>query len=328
MSTDVDACFELLYNRRSMPEGELPEIPQHLVDAVISTEAFDQRERRAHQMRLLAQNHLIPQRSLETNAMVNRYVGVARDAWAAAAALGEHDPLYMPNVFAEGSYAHVRAEQARRAYEVETDVLLGDFPDRTGPSEGINAWSFRLNLGAVVKPLGLTVKGFKEFAARERGSATVIRNAGPLWNTGRPEPSVKDPWERSDGLSYRWSHPDGQFERHDRDHLGRLAQEAVRQGLPSGAESDALTHTLLTGIIKARDLVAATTDFTGLPDAPGVAPSAQDRLQHVSPLNRAALALLEDAVHPRGRHAVDQLAATLTPFLATYGLKIVEEPPR
>jgi hypothetical protein len=102
-----------------------------------------------------------------------------------------------------------------------------------------------------------------------------------------------------------------------------LAEEAVTQGIdPDRPRTDPVMHTLLTGIVYGRELVAQTEDLRGLPPARGMTPPAQERLRRVAPLNRLAVGVLEDAVRP-GSMTTERFAGELAPVLDTYGLRFV-----
>jgi hypothetical protein len=140
---------------------------------------------------------------------------------------------------------------------------------------------------------------------------------GAPFTAGQPEP-----WPRADGRDDLWYWPDWPNERHDREHLQALAEEATRQGLdPARPATDPVAHTLLTGIVYGRELVAETEELDGLPSAPGMTPIAQERLRRVAPLNRLAVEVLEDGLHPGGMTR-EHFAVGLVPVLRTYGLRL------
>ena len=66
-----------------MPEGETPEIPQHLKENLPSAGAQEEAIRRDYQIREMAWGYKIPQESLD-NPTVYRYMSVLRDVKTAA----------------------------------------------------------------------------------------------------------------------------------------------------------------------------------------------------------------------------------------------------
>jgi hypothetical protein len=140
---------------------------------------------------------------------------------------------------------------------------------------------------------------------------------GAPFTAGQPEP-----WRRADGRDDLWYWPDWPNERHDREHLQALGDEATRQGIdPARPAADPVVHTLLTGIVYGRALIEETEQLEGLPPAPGMTPTAQERLGRVAPLNRLAVEVLEDGVHP-GTMTREHFAVGLVPVLETYGLHL------
>src|SRR5262245_36593710 len=107
-----------------MTEGEIPDIPQHLKDTVISVEAYEQQERRKFQIRDYARKLQIPQESMETNATVDLYIAVLRDADAGFERLlgARTDKITMD----EG--VRVRIGQAAALYHAEKIILEEGFP--------------------------------------------------------------------------------------------------------------------------------------------------------------------------------------------------------
>ena len=134
---------------------------------------------------------------------------------------------------------------------------------------------------------------------------------------------MSEPWRRSDDRDHLWYWPDWPNERHDREHLQALGEEATRQGIdPERPATDPVIHTLLTGIVYGRQLVAETEGLSDLPPALGMTPPAQERLRRVAPLNRLAVGVLEDAVRP-GSMTTERVVDELAPVLDTYGLRFV-----
>ena len=166
---------------------------------------------------------------------------------------------------------------------------------------------------------------------RRRRSIAILEGSEPFRPTSDPVVGVwtgapftsgqPEPWRRADDRDDLWYWPDWLNERHDREHLQALGEEATRQGIdPERPATDPVVHTLLTGIVYGRQLVVETEELFDLPPAPGMTPPAQERLRRVAPLNRLAVGVLEDAVKP-GVMTSERLASELTPVLRTYGLR-------
>ncbi|MGH3847120.1 MAG: hypothetical protein ACRDS0_37725, partial [Pseudonocardiaceae bacterium] len=118
--------------------------------------------------------------------------------------------------------------------------------------------------------------------------------ASGLWAGAPFTTAGEEPWVRDGDRFSEWYWPDWPNERHDPEHLRALGDEARRQGIDAELPaSDPVMHTLLTGIVYGRQLVAETEGLVGLPPAPGLTPPAHERLTRVAPLNRLAVAVLE-----------------------------------
>jgi hypothetical protein len=321
-----------------MSDPERPTIPEYLQESVRSAEAYEQDARRDFQISDYARKRQIPDISVQTNGTVRRYVTVLRDADAAQVRLGrfeakefvkEADPL-----------AHERMGQASLLYAAERTILeegfqahlagAVDLPVRPIDLDPKRGDSLTRRFDRVAKPFGLSVdvpEGWrrKQFEDIMTGVATSYRPTpdpvegvwtGAPFTSGQPEP-----WQRADGRDDLWYWPDWPNERHDREHLQALGEEATRQGLdPERPRTDPVIHTLLTGIVYGRQLVAQTEQLEGLPPAPGMTPPAQERLRRVAPLNRLAVGILEDAVRP-GVMTPERVRGELAPVVRTYGLR-------
>jgi hypothetical protein len=149
-----------------------------------------------------------------------------------------------------------------------------------------------------------------------------------LW-TGAPFTTAAiEPWRRDGDRFHEWYWPDWPNERHDPEHLRALAREANQQGVdPDRPRTDSVMHTLLTGLVYGRQLVEVTEKLHGLPPAPGLRPSAHERLARVAPLNRLAVAVLEDAVRP-GSMTSTRVETELVSVTRPYGLTITRSVPR
>src|SRR3954449_6777363 len=315
------------------------EIPQYLRESVRSAGAYEQDARRDFQISDYARKRQIPEMSMQTNETVRRYVTVLRDVDAAQVRLGrleakefvkEADPL-----------AHERMGQASLLYAAEEMILEEglqshlaggvDMPTRPidiDPIRGNSSLTGLLDHAA--QPYGLSVavpEGWRQrrFRAITQGLEPHRPTPDPVQGVwiGAPFTTGQDePWQRADGLNHLWYWPDWPNERHDREHLQALGEEATRQGVdPDQPQTDPVMHTLLTGILYGRQLVAETEDLEGLPPAPGMTPSAQERLRRVAPLNRLAVEVLEDGVHP-GTMTREHFAVGLVPVLGSYGLRL------
>jgi hypothetical protein len=316
-----------------------PEIPDYLQESVRSAGAYEQDARREFQISEWARKRQIPEPSMQTNATVRRYVTVLRDADAATDRLGR----YEVTDFAKEAdpVAHERMGQASLLYAAEVTILEEGFQPHLPGGVDLEARPIDLDpqrgdsitkrLDRVVKPFGLSVdvpEGWRRrrFRAIMEGRETRRPTPPPvegLW-TGAPFTTAQEePWRRADGRDHLWYWPDWPNERHDREHLQSLAEEATRQGVdPDRPRTDPVMHTLLTGIVYGRQLVAETENLDGLPPAPGMTPPAQERLRRVAPLNQLAVGVLEDAVRP-GSMTRERLTSELTPVVDTYGLRFV-----
>jgi hypothetical protein len=146
--------------------------------------------------------------------------------------------------------------------------------------------------------------------------------AAGLWTGGQESAWPEGPWQKSE-RSF-WSSADKPNERHDPEHLQALAVEATGHGVdPDRPRTDPVMHALLTGLVYGRQLVDETQHLQALPPAPGLMPPAQERLARVAPLNRLAVAVLEDAIHPGSLTRV-HVVAELSPVVRAYGLRITE----
>jgi hypothetical protein len=291
--------------------SEFSEVPRHLVESVPSAEAYEQGARREYQIAETAWRLKVPKDSL-SNVTVRRYVGVMRDLEAA------HERLEWPEVeelvAPEGSTREDRERQVRVLY-MAGEMLLKD------------------GLGTQRVDISQLKHWFDGLAGRydaavdydRTQSPPELRSAsGPLWTGRSPhEPAPQAPWPaEGDERGTWWDRFDLPNERHDREHLRQLADEARRQGLGGDlARVDPVAHGLLARLVHGRRLVAATTALVGLSEAPGLTPSAQVRLQRVAPLNRLAVAVLEGEFHP-GRLSPSRVTGELKEVGRAYGLKI------
>src|SRR4051794_10257246 len=300
-----------------MPKGEIPEIPGYLQESVRSAEAYEQDARREFQIKDYARKRQIPEVSMQTNDTVRRYVVVLRDTDAARERLGRLET----KVFVRETHPLVyqRMGQASHLYAAEKMILEEgfqahldggvDLPARSIDLDPVRKSSLPRLLDRTVRPYGLSVAVPDEFYDKRdyeaipglmpfyRPTPDPVRG---LW-TGAPFTYEQpEPWQRTDGQDHLWYWPDWPNERHDREHMRALAEEAVAQGVaPDRPGTDPVMHTLLTGIVYGRQLVAeTTTGLQDLPPAPGMTPSAPERLRRVTPLNRLAVGVLEDAVRP------------------------------
>ena len=317
------------YTSRNMSVPERPEIPDHLQESVRSAAAYEQDARRDFQIVDRARVLQIPKESLDRNATVERYVTVIRDASAAAERFGPNAEL--GRFMRDDSRERIRLHQAYSLYEAEVQILEEGFP--TGVPEqpwkrierdDLDGFSLTARLDAVVRPFGFAVKELNESAWTTDDSYWEKVKPPPVsgvWTGGGFRVSdLEAPWDRGPGKDHEWFSADMPNERHDPEHLRALADEASRLGLePDSARHDPLTHTLLTGLVYGRQLVAETADVAGLPPAPGLMPPAEQRLNIVVPLNRLAVALVEDAVRP-GSLSPEEFAAELLPVVGNYGL--------
>src|SRR3954447_192581 len=322
-----------------MPKGEVPEIPSYLQESVSSAEAYEQDARREFQIKDYARKRQIPEVSMQTNETVRRYVTVLRDTDAARERLGRFEATDF--VKESDPVAHERMGQASLLYAAERVILEEgfqahlaggvDLPARPIDIDPVRGDSITRRLSEVAQPFGLSVdvpEGWEDEYEHAiwTGAVKSVRPTPPpvegLW-TGAPFTSgQEEPWQRADGRNHLWYWPDWPNERHDREHLQALGEEATRQGVdPDQPQTDPVMHTLLTGILYGRQLVAETEDLEGLPPAPGMTPSAQERLRRVAPLNRLAVEVLEDGVHP-GTMTREHFAVGLVPVLGSYGLRL------
>jgi hypothetical protein len=320
-----------------MSKGEIPQIPEYLQESVRSAEAYEQDARRDFQISEWARKRQIPEASMQTNATVRRYVTVLRDGDAAQVRLGR--PEMKEFVKEIDPLAHERIGQASQLYAgVRTILEEGfqahldggvDLPVRPIDLDPMRGDSLTKRLHRAAEPFGLSVdvpEGWRQrrFLAITQGlepHRPTPDPVGGVW-TGAPFTAGQpEPWQRPDGRNDLWYWPDWPNERHDREHLQALGEEATRQGLdPERTRTDPVVHTLLTGIVYGRQLVAETEELSDLPPAPGMTPSAQERLRRVAPLNRLAVEVLEDGVHP-GSMTREHFAVGLVPVLRTYGLR-------
>jgi hypothetical protein len=111
-----------------MAEGGTSEIPQHLIESVLSVEAHEQQVRREVQIDDYARKRQIPKESMDENATVQRYVTVLRDADAAATRLGVgHHPQIHPVLEDSPEGARERTSQAGNLYLSELMILEEGF---------------------------------------------------------------------------------------------------------------------------------------------------------------------------------------------------------
>ena len=328
-----------------MTEGETPEIPQGLTESVVSVEAYEQQVRREFQITDYARQLEIPQESMETNPMVYRYVSVLRDADAAVERLGRLEmrkPIFENDPRAEG-----KLDQAALLYAAEKMILEEGFqahmpgcadlaPNQIhlDPLRGVSSLTGLLD--EVAEPYGLRVAVTEEWEEQLDYHEIVLgkpfpplpQPAGGLW-TGAPFTTAgEEPWRREGNRFHEWYWPDWPNERHDPEHLRALAREARRQGVdPDQPRTDPVMHMLLTGLVYGRQLVEQTERLHGLPPAPGLEPPAHERLTRVAPLNRLAVAVLDDAVRP-GSLTSARVESELVAVARPYGLTVTRPVPR
>lgn len=323
-----------------MGESDVPQIPDHLKEDVLSVEAYEQQVRRVFQISDYARKLQIPQESMETNPTVYRYVSVLRDADAAAERLGRYE-MRQP-IFENDPWAEQKLDQATLLYAAEVMILEEGFGGDVGggvdlrpkqihldPIRGVSSLTGKLD--RVGEAYGLRVdvpEGWREqFWLSEEPFPALPQPAGGLW-TGAPFTTAgEEPWRREGDRFHEWYWPDWPNERHDPEHLRVLAQEARRRGVdPERPRTDPVMHTLLTGLVYGRQLVADTERVQGLPPAPGLRPPAHERLARAAPLNRLAVGVLEDAVRP-GSLSRARVEAALGAVAKPYGL-VVTRPAR
>jgi len=297
-----------------MPKGEIPQIPEYLQESVRSAEAYAQDARWDFQISDYARIRQIPEISMRTSETVRRYVTVLRDTEAARVRLGRFEATKF--VEEADPVAHERMGQASLLYAAEKMILEEGFqahmaggvdlpvrPIDIDPGRGTASLTGLLDHAA--QPYGLSVdvpEGWEDEyeLAIWTGAAKSVRPTPPpvegLW-TGSPFTSgQEEPWQRADGRNHLWYWPDWPNERHDREHLQVLGEEATRQGIdPERPRTDPVVHTLLTGIVYGRQLVEATEQLQDLPSAPCMTPPAQERLRRVAPAQQAGCR------GPRGR---------------------------
>jgi hypothetical protein len=317
-----------------MSDPERPTIPEYLQESVRSAEAYEQDARRDFQISDYARKRQIPEISIQTNETVRRYVTVLRDADAAQVRLGRFEAKEF--VKEADPVAHERMGQASLLYAAERTILEEGFPYggveqevRPVDLDPKRGDSITKRLDKVARPYGVSVAvpegwtrrrtvAIMEGRERRRPTPPPVEGlwTGAPFTTGQPEP-----WPRQDGQDDLWYWPDWPNERHDREHLQALGEEATRQGLdPERPRTDPVIHTLLTGVVYGRQLVAQTEQLEGLPPAAGMTPPAQERLRRVAPLNRLAVSVLEDAVRP-GTMTPERVRGELAPVVRTYGLR-------
>jgi hypothetical protein len=319
-----------------MPNPERPAIPDYLQESVRSAEAYEQDARRDFQISEWARKRQIPEGSMH-NKTVRRYVTVLRDADAAQVRLGRFETREF--VKEADPVAHERMGQASLLYAAEKMILEEGFQAQldggvdlpVGPIDidPVRKSSLTRLLDRVAQPYGLSVAEdwydrrdeeiFSGVLPPYRPRPDAVRG---IW-TGAPFTAGQDePWRRPDERDHLWYWPDWPNERHDREHLQALGEEATRHGIgPAAPRTDPVVHTLLSGMVYGRQLVTETQELHHLPPAPGMTPTAQERLRRVAPLNSLAVEILEDAVHP-GTMTREHFAVGLVPVLRTYDLRI------
>lgn len=297
-----------------MPEEG--EIPEYLKESVPSAEGYKQGERRAYQIAETAWRLRIPKDSLD-NATVRRYVGVLHDLEAARERL--EWPEGMEDASPEGSVRADRENQVRALYMAAEMLLTDGLGDqRRDPAQ------LRHYFDDLARRYGGEVS-YDRVSDRAHPDTEPPSASAPLW-TGRArhEPAPQPPWHEAAGGQDGswWNQIDLPSERYDREHLKALDAEARRQGVPTDQLGrDPVTRGWLGRLVDARQLVADTTDLAGLPAAPGLTPAAKTRLAHIAPLNRLAVAVLEEQFHP-GRLSPSQATGELNEVGQAYGLKI------
>jgi hypothetical protein len=313
-----------------MTNRKRPEISERLAESITSVEAHEQKVRREFQIDDYARKVQVPRESLQNNETVYRYMSVLRDAEAGADRLGVYSTI--DAVIPRDDPVREKTRSASLLYATEQVILEDGFPewDRTKgvDLESEATESITRHLTEAAKPYGLTVDVTEEWERRRIDEVDVFgmpyRPEGApmqgMW-TGAPMTlGQSEPWQRPGGGSTYWYWPDWPNERHDREHMADLAVEAKRQGMhPERPAVDPKAHTLLTALVYGRRMVTATENLAGLPPAPGMTPPATERLTRVAPLNRLAVAVLEDALRP-GRLTREGFAAGLRPVVDAYGL--------
>lgn len=194
--------------------------------------------------------------------------------------------------------------------------------------------SLTRTLDRAAQPYGLAVNVSPAWQEQWERSFTVSDEplppvpvvVGGVW-AGAPFTAGEEklePWRRDGDRFSEWYWPDWPNERHDPEHLRALATEARWQGIvPDRPAVDPAMHTLLSGIVYGRQLVTQTEGLASLPAAPGMTPSAQERLAQVAPLNRLAVSVLEDALRP-GSLTADRFAAELSPLVQRFDLVVTK----
>lgn len=319
------ASLRVTLYMQDMTEGEVPEIPQHLQESLPSAGAQEEAIRRDYQIREMAWRHRIPEASL-SNPTVHRYVSTLRDLDAAL------ERNLQPSAEIDTPVPSLNEEvvRARGIYSL-AQLLLTDGVGRGYLDEA--------ELGHTVDQLVQRFAGKRAVWEHSRPHREPTPPSLGLWfgnvtEDDYPLTGRESCTERYDGW---WVRPDATTERDDPEHRAALAEEARRQGWPDDEfHGDALARSMITederrrdiekrslfsNVVYARQLASATTDLDALPPAPGMTPSAVDRLARVAPLMKLAVRTLEEPFHPGGldpREVTDELAKITQPL----GLKI------
>jgi len=277
--------------------------------------------------------------AFERNPTVNHFVTVVRDALAARERLSSVGSREAREVIkARAPIAATRLGQASNLYKVEATILEEGFYGR----EGLRGWhgqpvdidrlghhSITRPLDRALEPYGFAVAPQEGWAnlnhqvfLQDRPSYTEPEPVAGVW-TGAPVTTAgEEPWQIDGDWSSHWYWADMPGERQDPEHHADLAVEARRHGLPAdAARDDLVAHTLLSTLVYGRQLVEETRRPEVLPPAPGLSPSAQDRLARVAPLNRLAVAMVEDVFRP-GHLTVERFVAELEPVIGPAGLVV------
>ena len=292
-----------------MSEGEVPEIPKHLVESMPSAGKYEQDLRREYQIRTLARECKIPQASLE-NPTVRRFLTVWRDAARAERREVHPDPNRGGSVYRGLPDPYSLYASARAILE-----------------DGIGA---NFNGSAALNP----IQEWTDAAGMKLELAIPYEQRGYL---NRPEPTglwtggADEPWPRKQARTTGrlpdpwWETQDDPLERTDREHLAAIDAEAERLGQPPDKWSVDDVHDVLSRLVYARQLVEETSALEELPSTPGLFPSAVDRLRAVAPLLRLAAAKLEEPFAGGKRLVPDEVVEQLRPVAAAIDWKIVPD---
>jgi hypothetical protein len=216
-----------------------------------------------------------------------------------------------------GSEAGARLTQYRLLNLLSDTLLTEGFPGRTHHASDVGR-----SLDYLVKPLGTIAENVFE----HEKYTPAVSVSGTWSHRDAGEHRFPDNEVEGEGSGRRdsswWSRPDTLLERDDPEHLALIDAETRRQGINPRSHRANEAYASMSRLVYARQLEEEAAGVADLLPAPGLEPSAPDRLVRVAPLLVLATRTLGEQFHP-GQLAPDEVLTVLEPVARSIGRRIL-----